>query len=64
MSDQYASSDLTFYFSYSDLVMIYIRNLIWNLSNYSTENQRRTVTGGRKKKISTAAAGHRVEDNF
>jgi hypothetical protein len=36
MSDQYASSDLTFYFSYSDLVMIYIQNLIWNLSNYST----------------------------
>jgi hypothetical protein len=36
MSDQYASSDLTFYFSSSDLVMIYIRNLIWKLSNYST----------------------------
>jgi hypothetical protein len=36
MSDQYASSDLTFYFSYFDLVMIYIQNLIWNLSNYST----------------------------
>jgi hypothetical protein len=27
--DQYASSDLTLYFSSSDLVMIYIRNLIW-----------------------------------
>jgi hypothetical protein len=36
MSNQYASSDLAFYFSSSDLVMIYIRNLIWNLSNYST----------------------------
>jgi hypothetical protein len=36
MSDQYASSDLTFYFSSSDLVMIYIRNLIWKLSNNST----------------------------
>jgi hypothetical protein len=36
MSDQYASSDLTFYFSSSDFVMIYIRNLIWKLSNYST----------------------------
>jgi hypothetical protein len=36
MSDQYASSDLTFYFSSSDLVMIYIRNLIWKSSNYST----------------------------
>jgi hypothetical protein len=35
MSNQYASSDLAFYFSSSDLVMIYIRNLIWNLSNYS-----------------------------
>jgi hypothetical protein len=28
------------------------------------ENQRRTVSGGRKKKISTAAAGHRVEEIF
>jgi hypothetical protein len=36
MSNQYASSDLTFYFSACDFVMIYIRNLIWNLSNYST----------------------------
>jgi hypothetical protein len=36
MSDQYASSDLTFYFSSSDLVMIYIRNLIWKFSNNST----------------------------
>jgi hypothetical protein len=27
---------MTFYFSSSDLVMIYIRNLIWKLSNYST----------------------------
>jgi hypothetical protein len=36
MSDQYASSDLTFYFSSSDLVMIYIQNLIWKLSNSST----------------------------
>jgi hypothetical protein len=36
MSNQFASSDLTFYFSASDFVMIYIRNLIWNLSNYST----------------------------
>ena len=36
MSDQYASSDLNFYFNSSDLVIIYIRNLIWNLSNYST----------------------------
>jgi hypothetical protein len=36
MSDQYALSDLTFYFSSFDLVMIYIQNLIWNLSNYST----------------------------
>jgi hypothetical protein len=36
MSDQYASSDLTLYFSSSDLVMIYIRNLIWKLSNIST----------------------------
>jgi hypothetical protein len=36
MSDQYVSSDLTFYFNSSDLVMIYIQNLIWKLSNYST----------------------------
>jgi hypothetical protein len=36
-SNQYASSDLACYFSSSDLVMIYIRNLDWNLSNYSTE---------------------------
>jgi hypothetical protein len=36
MSNQYASSDLTFYFSSSDLVMICIRSLIWKLSNYST----------------------------
>jgi hypothetical protein len=36
MSDQYTSSDLTFYFSSSNFVMIYIRNLIWKLSNYST----------------------------
>jgi hypothetical protein len=35
-SNQYASSDLACYFSSSDLVMIYIRNLDWNLSNYST----------------------------
>jgi hypothetical protein len=35
-SNQYASSDLACYFSSSDLVMIYIRNLNWNLSNYST----------------------------
>jgi hypothetical protein len=27
---------LACYFSSSDLVMIYIRNLDWNLSNYST----------------------------
>jgi hypothetical protein len=27
---------LACYFSSSDLVMIYIRNLNWNLSNYST----------------------------
>jgi hypothetical protein len=37
-SNQYASSDLACYFSSSDLVMIYIRNLDWNLSNYSTAN--------------------------
>jgi hypothetical protein len=37
-SNQYASSDLACYFSSSDLVMIYIRNLNWNLSNYSTMN--------------------------
>jgi hypothetical protein len=36
MSDQYASSDLTLYFSSSDLVMIYLWNLIWKMSNYST----------------------------
>jgi hypothetical protein len=36
-SNQYASSDLACYFSSSDLVMIYIRNLNWNLSNSSTE---------------------------
>jgi hypothetical protein len=36
MYNQFASSDLTFYFSACDFVMIYIRNLIWNLSNYST----------------------------
>jgi hypothetical protein len=36
-SNQYASSDLACYFSSSDLVMIYIRNLNWNLSNYSTQ---------------------------
>jgi hypothetical protein len=35
-SNQYSISDLAFYFSFSDLVVIYIRNLIWNLSNYST----------------------------
>jgi hypothetical protein len=35
-SNQYASSDLACYFSSSDLVMIYIRNLNWNLSNCST----------------------------
>jgi hypothetical protein len=35
-SNQYASFDLACYFSSSDLVMIYIRNLDWNLSNYST----------------------------
>jgi hypothetical protein len=39
MSDQYASSDLTFYFSFSDLVMIYIRNLTWKFSNYSTKRR-------------------------
>jgi hypothetical protein len=38
MSDQYTSSDLTFYISSSDLVMIYIWSLIWNLSNFSTAN--------------------------
>jgi hypothetical protein len=37
MSDQYALSDLTLYFSSSDLVMIYIRNLIWKMSNNSTK---------------------------
>jgi hypothetical protein len=31
---------LTCYFSSSDLVMIYIRNLNWNLSNYSTASSR------------------------
>jgi hypothetical protein len=36
MSDQYTSSNLTIYFSSSDLVMIYIQNLFWKLSNYST----------------------------
>jgi hypothetical protein len=36
MFDQYASSDLTLYFSSSDLVMIYIQNLIWKMSNTST----------------------------
>jgi hypothetical protein len=36
MFDQYTSSDLTLYFSSSDLVMIYIQNLIWKLSNNST----------------------------
>jgi hypothetical protein len=36
MSDQYASSDLTLYFGSSDLVVIYIQNLIWKLSYYST----------------------------
>jgi hypothetical protein len=36
-SNQYASFDLACYFSSSDLLMIYIRNLDWNLSNYSTE---------------------------
>jgi hypothetical protein len=35
-SNQYASSDLACYFSACDFVMIYIRNLNWNLSNYST----------------------------
>jgi hypothetical protein len=37
VSDKYASSDLTFYFSSSDLIIIYIRNLICNLSNYLTK---------------------------
>jgi hypothetical protein len=37
-SNQYASSDLACYFSSSDLVMIYIRNLDWNLSNLSTHH--------------------------
>jgi hypothetical protein len=41
MSNQYASSDLAFYFSFSDLVMIYIQNLIWNLSNYLTWSTRK-----------------------
>jgi hypothetical protein len=36
MSDQYTPSDLTLYFNSSNLVMIYIRNLIWKLSNIST----------------------------
>jgi hypothetical protein len=44
-SNQYASSDLACYFSSSDLVMIYIRNLDWNLSNYSTLAARTTTTG-------------------
>jgi hypothetical protein len=35
-SNQYASSDLACYFSACDFVMIYIRNLNWNLSNCST----------------------------
>jgi hypothetical protein len=38
MSNQYASSDLTLYFSSSDLVIIYIRNLIWKMSNTSTSS--------------------------
>jgi hypothetical protein len=42
-SNQYASSDLAYYFSSSDLVMIYIRNLDWNLSNYSTRWRRATI---------------------
>jgi hypothetical protein len=46
-SNQYASSDLACYFSSSDLVMIYIRNLNWNLSNYSTKtNNKLLVLGG------------------
>jgi hypothetical protein len=40
-SNQYASSDLACYFSACDCIMIYIRNLNWNLSNYSTRRTRR-----------------------
>jgi hypothetical protein len=36
---------LACYFSSSDLVMIYIRNLDWNLSNYSTDTSLINVAG-------------------
>jgi hypothetical protein len=61
MSDQYASSDLTLYFSSYDLVMIYIRNLIWKMYNISTVFTRQIKTDliGKNKQYSRNA---RIEE--
>jgi hypothetical protein len=63
-SNQYASSDLACYFSSSDLVMIYIRNLEWNLSNYSTLKTMFQTEHLRESKNKGRAEVNRVKRSF